>query len=158
MHIEIERRFIASPAVLSLCRTGTVIEQGYLRADGRVTVRVRIAGEAGVLTIKGRRCGCSRLELETPVPLAGARALLSRLPHHMKVKKTRYQIEIDALTWEIDVFEGSNVGLIIAEVEFERPDQDIRLPDWIVHEVTTEDRYSNSHLARTPYRLWALAA
>lgn len=158
MHIETERRFVASPKALSWCRGGTDIEQGYLRADGLVTLRVRIAGDTGSLTIKGRRYGCSRLELETPIPLMVARSILRQIPSHMKVKKTRYNVEINGLTWEIDVFGGSNAGLILAEVELDDPSQYIRVPDWAIHEITTEHRYSNSHLARNPYCEWAVAA
>jgi len=158
MHLEIERRFLASPAALSLCRVGTEIVQGYLRADGRITVRIRIADDDAVVTIKGRRSGCSRLEHETPVPLGSARALLSRIPPQMTVRKTRYAIDVAGLTWEVDVFAGLNTGLILAEVEIDRPDQPITLPDWVCHEVTGDPRYSNSRLARCPYSQWAAAA
>ena len=158
MHLEIERRFLASPVVLSCCRNGTEIEQGYLRADGRLTVRVRIADGSGMVTIKGRRSGCSRLENETLVSLAGARALLTRMPPRMKLQKTRYEVEIDGLLWEIDVFAGANAGLILAEVEIDDPEQPICLPSWVTCEVTRDPRYSNSRLARCPYTLWAIAA
>ena len=158
MHLEIERRFLALPAALTWCRRGTEIEQGYLRADGRLTVRIRIAGDAGVVTIKGQRCGCSRLEHETPVSLSGARALLARVPPGMRVRKTRYEVEIAGLIWEIDVFADANAGLILAEVEIDDPDQPISLPPWIAREVTRDARYSNSQLARRPYGSWALAA
>ncbi len=158
MHLEIERRFLASSAALPWCRDGVVIEQGYLRADGRLTVRVRIAGDRGVVTIKGRRNGCSRLEHETPVSLSGARALLTRIPQPMKLLKTRYRIEVAGLTWEVDVFAGLNTGLILAEIEIEDPAQPIPLPHWVGREVTRDPRYSNSQLARRPYCEWALAA
>ena len=158
MHLEIERRFLASPAALSWCRHGTEIEQGYLRADGRITVRVRIADDVGVVTIKGRKSGCSRLEHETLISLTGARALLSRIPPHMTVRKTRYAVDIAGLIWEIDVFGGLNTGLILAEVEMERPDQPITLPAWITREVTRDHRYSNSQLARHPFSRWPVAA
>ncbi|MEI6559681.1 MAG: CYTH domain-containing protein [Rhodospirillaceae bacterium] len=158
MHIEIERRFLVSPVVLSWCRSGTEIEQGYLRADGRTTVRVRIAGGTGTVTIKGPRSGCSRREHETPVCLSGARVLLSRIPPHMKVRKTRYEVELGGLTWEVDVFAGLNAGLILAEVEIDDPGQAIVLPHWVSREVTRDARFSNSQLARCPYTRWAMAA
>jgi len=158
MHLEIERRFLASPDALSWCQNGTEIEQGYLRADGRITVRVRVAGNSGVVTIKGRRSGCSRLEHETPISLTGARALLGRIPPQMTVRKTRYAVEIAGLVWEIDVFSGLNAGLILAEVEIDDPEQPIALPAWITREVTRDRRYSNSQLAKCPYSLWAVAA
>ena len=158
MHIEIERRFLVSPAALSWCRNGTDIEQGYLRADGRTTVRVRIADGTGVVTIKGPRCGCSRFEHETPVSLNAARALLNRIPPHMKVRKTRYEVEVGGLIWEIDVFADLNAGLILAEVEIDDPDQAIVVPHWVSREVTWDARYSNSQLARRPHSQWTMAA
>ena len=158
MHIEIERRFLVSPVALSWCRNGTEIEQGYLRADGRTTVRVRIADGAGVVTIKGPRYGCSRLEHETQVSPAGARVLLSRIPPHMKVRKTRYEVEVAGLIWEVDVFADLNAGLILAEVEIDDPSQAIVMPHWVSREVTRDARYSNSQLARRPYTQWAIAA
>ena len=158
MHLEIERRFLASPAALPWCRDGVTIEQGYLRADGRLTVRVRIAGDSGMVTIKGRRSGCSRLEHETPVSLSGARALLTRIPPPMKLLKTRYRVDVAGLTWEVDVFAGLNTGLILAEVEIEDAAQPVVLPHWVGREVTRDPRYSNSQLARRPYCEWALAA
>ena len=158
MRLEIERRFLASPAALAWCGAGTEIEQGYLRADGRTTIRVRIAGETGIVTIKGRRSGFSRLEHETPVSVRAARALLGRIPPHLKVRKTRYAVEVSGLIWEIDVFDGLNAGLILAEVEIDDPDQPVTLPNWITREVTGDRRYGNSELAKRPYTLWAMAA
>ncbi|MEI8394670.1 MAG: CYTH domain-containing protein [Rhodospirillaceae bacterium] len=158
MHLEIERRFLATPAALSWCRAGTDIEQGYLRADGRITVRVRIADETGILTIKGKRCGCSRLEHETPIALDRARAMLAGMPPQMRLRKTRYPIVFGGLTWEIDVFSDLNAGLILAEVEINHPDQPVVLPDWVTAEVTGDKRYSNSQLAKSPYGLWTMAA
>ncbi len=158
MHLEIERRFLVSPDALSYCGVGTEIEQGYLRADGRMTVRIRIANNAAVLTIKGKRSGCCRLEHETPIALKTAKTLLGRVPQHMKIRKTRYVVDVGELVWEIDVFAGQNTGLILAEVEFDRPERSITLPHWVVREVTNDPSYSNSQLARRPYSVWALAA
>ena len=158
MHLEIERRFLASPAALSYCGVGTKIEQGYLRADGRMTVRIRIANDTAVLTIKGRRHGCCRLEHEIPIALETAKILLGRVPQHMKIQKTRYMVEVDAMVWEVDVFSGRNAGLILAEIEFDHPERLISLPHWVIGEVTDDPIYSNSQLARRPYSLWDMAA
>ena len=158
MHLEIERRFLASPSVLSSCGVGTEIEQGYLRADGRMTVRIRIANNAAILTIKGKRSGCCRLEHETLIALETAKTLLGRVPQHLKIQKTRYTVKIDHLVWEIDVFSGQNAGLILAEVEFDHPKRSIELPNWVIREVTNDPSYSNSHLARRPFSAWEMAA
>ncbi|MEI8394707.1 MAG: CYTH domain-containing protein [Rhodospirillaceae bacterium] len=155
---EIERRFLALPSVLPWCTQGSEIEQGYLRADGRITVRVRVADGGAVMTVKGPRHGCARVEFESEVPMDRALALLNRVPDHMRVRKTRYRIERSGLIWEVDVFSGPNAGLIIAEVEIDDPLQPISIPEWVAFEVTSESRYSNSHLARNPFALWANAA
>ncbi|MEI6986369.1 MAG: CYTH domain-containing protein [Rhodospirillaceae bacterium] len=154
MQFEIERRFLATPSALSLCHKGTEIQQGYLWADGWLTVRVRVAKGIGEITIKGKRFGCSRLEHETPIPLNCACALLGQIPGHRKLRKTRYKIEITGLIWEIDVFADLNTGLILAEIEMDSPDRPITLPPWIVYEITGDPRFSNSRLARQPYSLW----
>ena len=119
---------------------------------------MRVVGDSGVVTIKGRRHGCVRLEHETLVSLDGARALLGRLPPQMKLRKTRYEVEVGGLTWEVDVFGGLNAGLIIAEVEIDHPHRPLLLPPWIISEVTGDKRYGNSQLAQRPYGQWALAA
>ena len=77
--------------------------------------------------------------------------LLNRIPPHMKVRKTRYEVEVGGLVWEIDVFAGLNAGLILAEVEIDDPDQAIAVPHWVSREVTWDARHSNSQLARRPH-------
>lgn len=158
MHLEIERRFLASPEALRECVTGCSIVQGYLRADDRMTVRVRVAGDEGFLTIKGKRSGYVRLEHENRISLEMARRLLARLPAERVVEKTRYLVEVEGAVWEVDVFAGLNAGLIIAEIELDRPDRAFVPPDWIGEEVTQDRRYSNSGLARHPFSQWRLVA
>ena len=52
--IEIERKFlVTSEAFKSLARSKNTIAQGYLNSHPERTVRVRIKGESGFLTIKG---------------------------------------------------------------------------------------------------------
>ena len=57
-------------------------------------------------------------------------------------------------TWEVDVFEGENEGLIMAEIELESEDDVIEKPAFIGKEVTGDRRFYNSHMRRYPFRLW----
>ncbi|MCG5240807.1 CYTH domain-containing protein [Azospirillum doebereinerae] len=163
MALEIERRFLVRKDIRHLCRDGISIVQGYLPRDGDNTVRVRLisdatAGDTATLTIKSRKSGASREELEYPLGSDFARQLLRHSCAGHLIRKTRYRHDQDGLCWEIDVFEGENAGLVIAEVELSDPEQIVPLPEWIGAEVTSLRAYSNSSLSRCPIRGWASAA
>ena len=147
MALEIERKFLATRAVLPLCRSGTLLVQGYLYTDARNTLRVRRAGDRAFLTWKGPKSGASREEVECEVPLSMGEALLADVPLEARVQKTRYWIEYAGAIWDGDVFGGALDGLILAEIEMAREDQFVVLPQWIEREVTAERCYRNSRLA-----------
>ncbi len=158
MAIEIERKFLVcndswrkdehgQPVM------GTVFRQGYM-ADGDATVRVRIQGAQARLTIKGKTQGMSRLEFEYEIPMGDAIQMLDSLCKKPLVEKTRYVRQENGLTWEIDVFEGENRGLVLAEVELESEDQQVQLPEWVGEEVTHDRRYYNVNLSTMPYTQW----
>jgi len=117
-------------------------------------VRVRVKGDTGYLTIKGATHGAVRSEYEYPIPLEDAHAMLDNLCLRPLIEKARYTLEYQGLVWEIDVFEGDNAGLVIAEVELESEEQDIALPDWAGEEVTGDVRYYNANLVANPYCNW----
>jgi CYTH domain-containing protein len=149
---EIERKFLVRGSAWKK-GPGKRVRQGYLALDPKCTVRVRIAGKQGFLTIKGLSKGASRDEFEYPVPLADAAQLL-QLCKRPLIEKTRYKVPYKGLTWEIDVFGGENRGLVVAEVELKSERQNIPLPPWVGKEVTDDARYFNSNLAKHPYRRW----
>ena len=153
MPVEIERKFLAQPAVLRRCRNGTKILQGYLYTDPFSTVRVRKAGARAFLTWKGRKVGPARLEFETEIPSGVADGLLALLGPARRVEKTRYAVEHAGRSWDVDVFGGANEGLILAEVELKSPEETIRLPPWIGPEVTGAPQFRNSKL--TPMSMGA---
>ncbi|RJF85212.1 CYTH domain-containing protein [Azospirillum cavernae] len=158
MALEIERRFLVRKDIRHLCRDGVRITQGYLPRDGQNTVRVRLAGDKATLTMKTAKKGASREELEFPLLPDFARKLLEHSCEGRVIEKTRYRHRQDGLCWEIDVFEGENAGLVIAEVELSDPEQLVPLPDWIGAEVTSLRAYGNSALSRQPIRRWVSAA
>ncbi len=152
MAIEIERKFLvvddswrSAPAVY-FC-------QGYLNRAKERTVRVRVAGEIGYLTIKGVSQGASRAEFEYEIPLADAKQLLA-LCDGPVIEKYRRKIEFEGMIWEVDEFLGANQGLVVAEIELETEDQVFALPAWVGAEVTGDERYYNSNLARHPFSQW----
>lgn len=158
MATEIERKFLLAGGVTetdiaSLATKSSRIAQGYLTADPIRTVRIRIKGEQGYLTVKGKNDGIARLEFEYPVPLADAEAMLSLCAAPL-IEKTRYIIPQDDLVWEVDVFTGENAGLIVAEIELPTVDIPFTRPDWVGAEVSGDPRYYNSSLQRTPYSHW----
>ncbi|SFN48881.1 adenylate cyclase [Formivibrio citricus] len=152
MAIEIERKFLlANDAWRSQIQHSTRIAQGYLATDP--TVRVRVKGTTGFLTIKGKSAdGISRAEFEYPIPVEDALELLNLCPNVLD--KTRHLISQGNLTWEIDEFHGDNAGLIVAELELPAIDTPFEKPDWLGQEVTGDVRYYNSMLSQTPYCRW----
>jgi len=135
----------------------TEIRQGYLCGGSGVTVRVRVRGDKGYLTIKGKRQagGISRFEWEKEITRAEAEALLG-LAEGGLVEKTRYLVPNSdgCHTWEVDVFHGDNEGLVVAEIELSGVDDLFDKPDWIGEEVSDDRRYYNSQLLKNPYKNW----
>ncbi|RMH70250.1 MAG: CYTH domain-containing protein [Gemmatimonadetes bacterium] len=153
MATEIERKFLVTGNEWRSEATGQYLQQGYISTQPERTVRVRIVANTAYLAIKGKSRGASRLEFEYEIPIADARELM-QLCEHLPLEKTRYRLEVDGLIWEIDVFEGQNQGLILAEVEVNYLDQPLRLPSWVGQEVTGDPRYFNSYLVQHPFTTW----
>lgn len=152
---EIERKFIV---VGDAWRTEVVrsdgYRQGYLSTVKERTVRVRLVGDHGLLTVKGVTVGAARTEYEYSIPAADAAAMLDDLCERPLIEKTRHVVKHDRMSWEIDEFEGINAGLVVAEIELSREDQHFALPEWVGHEVTEDPRYFNSNLIAAPFSTW----
>ena len=153
MGVEIERKFLVRDDHWRGLGTPVHYAQGYLVADGIRTVRIRIAGEVGFLTIKGESKGISRLEFEYPIPFLEASELL-KLCATPVVEKFRTKVLYADKIWEVDEFEGRNSGLVVAEIELKSEDEPFEIPSWIGEEVTGDLRYYNSRLAIHPYQDW----
>ena len=153
--LEIERKFLL---VGDSWRSQVVgpprrLSQGYLFSDPHKSVRIRLAGDDATLTIKGTRQGITRLEFQYLIPPADAARLLALCAGPL-IDKTRHIVHHAGMKWEIDIFHGTNEGLRIAEVELEREDQPIDLPEWAGDEVSQDPRYYNSELTRHPFTTW----
>lgn len=147
---EIERKFLVVNDSWRASATGsTRFAQGYLSSASKATVRVRSKDDArAVITIKGASSGMSRAEYEYDIPIEDARELLA-IAEPQVLAKTRHIVPFGGLIWEVDVFEGKLEGLIMAEVELDREDREVQLPDWAGREVTEDGRYYNSSLVQT---------
>ncbi len=154
MNIEIERKFLVVGDDWKKQGTPVTIRQGYLSSHPDRVVRVRIEGEAGTLTIKGRVEGISRGEWEYAIPLDEADALLNGPCERPLIEKTRTRIVHAGLTWEVDAFLGDNAGLVVAEVELQSEKQAFDRPQWLGQEVSDDPRYFNANLLRHPFKDW----
>ena len=152
MGVEIERKFTVR-ADFCPQGAGTEMAQGYLSRDPQRTVRVRLAGGRGYLTVKGETRGMVRAEYEYEIPPTDARAMLALCDPPL-VEKTRYVVDAAGRRWEVDVFHGANDGLVVAEVELPSETAEVTLPAWVEREVTGEKCYYNSSLIVHPYRSW----
>ena len=152
---EIERKLLVKDDSWREPGSGTLYRQGYLSTVPERSVRVRLIRDRGYLTVKGASSGAARAEYEYEIPGEEAREMLDNLCERPLIEKTRYRVEYQGLTWEIDEFQGSNAGLVIAEVELEEADQAVSLPDWVDKEVTGDRRYYNASLIAEPYSVWS---
>jgi len=154
--VEIERKFLVnSTDFKEQASAKNQIAQGYLNSNPERTVRVRIKGESGFLTIKGKgnESGTTRLEWETEIPLAEAKPLLALCEKGI-IDKIRYEITVGKHTFEVDEFFGENEGLLLAEVELHDENESFEKPSWLGKEVTNDVRYYNAYLSKNPFSSW----
>ena len=154
---EIERKYLIldTPDFRKEAISKTRIVQGYLNSSAERTVRVRLRGDRGYLTIKGKSSsdGLSRFEWEKEIPLFEAEELL-KLCEPGVIEKFRYEIKLGNHIFEVDEFLGENEGLLLAEVELEQPEENFQKPVWLGAEVTGNKKYYNSYLSKFPFGDW----
>lgn len=156
MSQEIERKFLVnSDAFKREATKQSRIIQGYLSSVPERTVRVRIKGDKGYITIKGvaSASGASRYEWEKEIPVTEVEELL-KICEPGVIDKTRYEIKVGKFTFEVDEFYGDNQGLVVAEVELSSEDDQFERPKWLGEEVTGDARFYNSILKKNPYTAW----
>ncbi len=154
--IEIERKFLVkSDAFKAQAFKSIRIVQGFLNRDPERSVRVRIKGDKGVLTVKGKSSnnGLSRFEWEREIEKHEAESLL-KLCEPTIIDKIRYEIKVGNHVFEADEFFGDNEGLIIVEIELKYENETFEKPDWLGEEVTGNIKYYNSQLSKQPYNTW----
>jgi adenylate cyclase len=153
-NVEIERKFLVQSDAWKPAGHAIHIRQGYLAASPGLTVRVRQKDDTAYLTIKAARDRDSRYEFEYRIPASDAQMMLGELCAFPPIEKTRFEWVTEGNTWEIDIFEGQNAGLIIAEIELTSPDQPFLRPSWLGPEVTHDPRFYNAYLYQKPFASW----
>ncbi|MFM2285993.1 MAG: hypothetical protein RLZZ543_1490 [Bacteroidota bacterium] len=155
MAIEIENKYLVNTFLWNskLASKSYVIRQAYMHSDPSKTIRVRTKGLKGFITVKGKNTGAARAEFEYEIPLSDAIEMIHTFCSNV-IEKTRYEVEFAGKCWEVDVFEGDNEGLIIAEIELNSETEAYELPLWVKENVTADMRYANSNLAAHPYKKW----
>lgn len=149
MGVEIERKFLVNKEAWQKVKptSGRFIKQGYLMRKEGLTVRVRIKGEKGFLTIKGKTEHISRSEYEYEIPVEEAAELLQQ--HCTKwIEKTRYEIHVGNHLWEVDEFEMPQKGLILAEIELTSEKEEFEYPEWVGEEVSDQPEYYNANMLK----------
>lgn len=155
--IEIERKFlVTSNSFKTEAFVQNRIAQGYLSSVPERTVRVRVKGDKGYLTIKGasNETGLSRFEWEKEIPVDDTKKLLL-LCEKGVIDKTRFEVKLGKHIYEVDEFYGENEGLIIAEIELESENETFEKPLWLGEEVTNDNRYYNAYLSSHPFTKWS---
>ena len=155
---EIERKFLVDKyKLIDDIRSINIIdkfniEQGYLCKDDGITVRIRIQNLTGFITIKGKTENISRDEYEFEIPIQDAKDLLKMCDK--TIIKGRTVVEYCEKHWYVDIFDGENKGLIVAEIELKDENEEFSSPSWLIKEVSDDARYYNSNLISNPYNTW----
>ena len=152
---EIEKKFLVAGEFKESAKKATRITQGYLSSVPERTVRVRVKGDKGYITVKGigNDSGASRFEWEKEIPVEDVRDLL-KICEPGVIDKTRYLVDCDGHTFEVDEFYGDNEGLVVAEVELSDENEAFTRPSSLGEEVTGDKKYYNSMLMKNPYKNW----
>lgn len=152
---EIERKFLVREEFKTFAYTSERIMQGYLSSVPERTVRVRVKGDKGFLTIKGLpdKEGVSRYEWEKEISVDEAQELM-KLCEPGVIDKVRYFVKCGTHIFEVDEFYGENAGLIVAEVELKSATEYFEHPEWLGEEVTGDVRYYNAMLSKRPFTKW----
>lgn len=153
---EIERKFLVNSLdFIAEAKQSQKIIQGYLNSNPERTVRIRIKDQKGFITIKGKGdvTGTTRLEWEKEIELQEAETLI-KLCETGVIDKTRYLIPKGKHTFEVDIFEGENKGLVMAEIELSDANEIFEKPSWLAEEVTNDERYYNAYLSKKPFTNW----
>lgn len=155
MAVEIERKFLVDGEFRHIAESSVRVVQGYLSSVPERTVRVRVYGDRGFITIKGigSSSGMSRFEWEKEISCEEAMSLMEICEAGV-IDKTRHIVRVGDHVYEVDEFHGDNEGLVVAEIELSSEDESFVRPDWLGREVTGDSRYYNSMLSSNPFRNW----
>ena len=152
---EIERKFLViSDAWRDQASSRVYFRQGYLADAAKCSVRVRVSDDKGYLNLKSATLDIKRTEYEYEIPKQDAEEMLARFCEYPLIEKTRHYVRHAGHLWEIDVFEGANAGLVVAEIELDDIDESFSRPGWLGQEVSDDPRYYNVCLVKHPFKDW----
>ena len=151
MPLEIERKFLVTSDTYRENSNSSEIKQVYLSVIEKMAIRVRIDGLQASLAIKSKISERVNKEYEYSIPIDEARSLMHLDDNLLVLRKTRYIVEYEGRSWEVDEFHDENDGLIVAEIELDSENEIFKMPPWIGEEVTADYRYLNSNLAINPF-------
>ena len=151
--LEIERKFLVNNLDFLENKKGELYKQAYVLKDSVKLLRVRLTEHEAFITIKKMKTMLSRLEFEYKIPVEDAKRLIEITDYHV-IEKIRYKIPYKGNLWEVDVFQGGNKGLVIAEIELSSENHTFEKPTWLSEEVSHDFRYFNSYLAENPFSKW----
>ncbi len=155
MGIEIERKFLVNDTSFLKGLKGVYIRQGYIHIGGKSVSRIRVIdNKKAMLTVKGKTGDISRLEFEYEIPVQDGIEMLENICLKPLIEKVRYKVKVNNQLWEVDIFEGENRGLVIAEIELKSEDEQFEKPDWAGEEVSEDERYYNYSLVNYPFSKW----
>jgi len=150
---EIERKFLlAHDGWRSSIVKSARIRDGLIATFNGRKARVRIIDDHATIALKGQQNGFGRSEFEYAIPYSDAEEMLRTMCDDRVLEKMRYYVPHAGLTWEIDVYEGLLKGVVIAEVELDREDRALQLPDWVGKEITGDLRYSKINMEKAAKR------
>lgn len=155
MPLEIEHKYLVKTDLWKKVTPEKSIEikQAYLLTDPAKTIRIRTAGEKGFMTIKGKTVNAGRPEFEYEIPYADSIDLIRNFCSE-PIEKIRHYVTVESKVWEVDEFQGLNVGLVIAEIELQSETEEYKKPEWVDKDVTQDARYANSNLSKKPFTTW----
>ena len=153
MPLEIERKFLVNSDHYKIGPKPIDIIQTYLTIQNNLAIRVRVEGRTASFAIKSKVSERVNREYEYNIPLDEAKSIM-KLSEHSVITKTRYLVDFKHHIWEVDEFHGDNQDLVIAEIELEDENELFEKPDWLDNEVTSDYRYLNSNLSKSPYKNW----
>ncbi|MDH5546035.1 MAG: CYTH domain-containing protein [Gammaproteobacteria bacterium] len=153
---EIERKFtVIHDGWKAQATASSRFRQGYMGNDDKASIRVRLENDRAFLNIKSATLGIQRHEYEYEIPVSDAEEMLDQLCRKPLIEKVRHFVEFEGNTWEVDVFEGDNAGLVVAEIELEDEQETFSVPDWAGEDVSHDTRYYNVCLVKHPYKDWS---
>ena len=153
MPLEIERKFLVISNNYKKNAKSVDISQAYLSVDKNMAIRIRVEGIQASINIKSKKSERVSHEFEYVIPLDEAQSLIRMSPYPI-IEKIRHVVEYEGKMWEVDEFHADNEGLTVAEIELDEENELFKKPSWLGEEVTTDYRYLNSNLAKSPFCSW----